>query len=260
MLTATNEAHSDAFFVRRDVRGGYFARTFIIYESEENRSNSLLVPLQIPIDYKKDAEYLKVLAKLQGEFRSLASRDEKEEWKEPYRDRKTNVMAYYSTAGLIYQEWYDNFKESMKVTHDPTGTLNRFGDSVLKVAMLLSLARDQLLFISEEAMVEAIEVCEKLVGNVRRTTIGKTENEGTNAVRKTLLLQELMDRDNHAISRVQINRKFWIQGNMDEWDSCIQSFEAAGIVKINTIGNQVVIQMTDESVREYAQFFKGRIK
>lgn len=260
MLTATNEAHSDAFFVRRDIKGGYFARTFIIYESQENRSNSLLVPLQNPIDYTRDAEYLKQLAKLNGEFRSLASRDEREEWKEPYRDRTTDELAYYSPAGIIYQDWYDNFKESLKTARDPTGTLNRFGDSVMKVAMLLSLARAPDLIISEDAMTEAIATCEKLVGNIRRTTLGKTEDEATNAVRKTLLIHELMGRDNHAISRTQLNRKFWIQGNSDEWDVCVQSFADAGMVTIETVGNQVIVKMTESSVKEYDNFFKGEMK
>lgn len=260
MLTATNEAHSDSFFVKRDIRGGYFARTFIIYESEENRSNSLLVPLAAPINYDQDANYLKQLAKLNGEFEPLASREEQDGYKNCYKDRTTGECAYYTDAGLVYQEWYDNFKEALKTTRDPTGTLNRFGDSVLKVAMLLSLARVPALRISPEAMSEAIENCEKLVGNVRRTTIGKTEGEATDAVRKTLLIHELMARENHAISRLQLLKKYWVQGNVDEWDICVGSFVEAGMCKIEHLGNQVIIRMTDEAAREYEKFFEGDMK
>jgi hypothetical protein len=260
MLTATNEAHSDAFFVRRDIKGGYFARTFIIYESEPNRINSLLVPPAEVVDYKKDAEYLKTLAKLKGPFRPLGSRVPTDECTFEYRDLVTGMIGYYTTAGLIYQKWYDEFSLALRQTKDPTGTLNRFGDSVLKVAMLLSLSREPNLFISEEAMNEAIFYCEQLVGNVRKATLGKTDDEGSNAVRKTLLLTELIGRDNHMISRTQLNRKYWIQGTAVEWDECITSFEAAGIIRIETIGNQVVVKMTDEAAVEYAHFFKGRMK
>ena len=56
---------------------------------------------------------------------------------------------------------------------DDTGTLNRFGDSVLKVAMLLSLARSPELYIDEDSMQLAIDYCEKLIGNVREMTHGK---------------------------------------------------------------------------------------
>lgn len=258
MLTATNEAHSDAFFLRRDIKGGYFARTFIIYESQENRSNSLLVPLQTPINYDKDADYLKQLARLQGEFRPLAAREEKEEFKEPYRDRTTGELAYYSPAGIVYQSWYDEFKLALRSAKDPTGTLNRFGDSVLKVAMLLSLAREPTLSISEEAMTESIKYCESLVGNVRKATFGKTEDEGTNAIRKTMIIHELLARENHAISREAVNRKFWLQGNPKEWDECISSFVEAGVVRLENAGSQVIIRMIPEEVKKYEHFFKGK--
>jgi hypothetical protein len=260
MLTATNEAHSDAFFVRRDIKGGYFARTFIIYEKEENRSNALLVPLLTPIDYTKNAEYLKILSKLRGEFRPLASRDEREEYTKQYHDKTTGEAAYYSRTGLIYQEWYDKFKEDLKLAKDPTGTLNRFGDSVMKVAMLLSLARIPELIIQEEAMTEAIETCEKLIGNVRKATLGKTEDEGTNAIRKTILIHELMERDNHAISRTQLNRKYWIQGSAEEWDVCITSFEAAGMIQLDHLGNQMIVRMTNDAISEYSHLFRGKMK
>jgi hypothetical protein len=260
MLTATNEAHSDSFFVRKDIKGGYFARTFIIYENVENRSNSLLVPMETILDYKKDAEYLKGLAKLQGPFRSLASRTENDIYTNEYKDTTSGETAYFCPAGIVYQRWYDDFKVSLKSIRDPTGTLNRFGDSVLKVAMLLSLARDSLLVIQEDAMIEAIETCEKLVGNVRRATVGKTEEEGSNAVRKTLLLNELMARDTHSISFAQINKKFWIQGTVTEWQECVQSFVEAGIATLRNIGNQQIVEMTETSVKEYTDFFKGKTR
>jgi hypothetical protein len=259
MLTATNEAHSDSFFVRRDIKGGYFARTFIIYESEANRINSLLVPPEVHLDYKQDALYLKELSKLRGAFMPLGSREQSDAHPLEYRDT-AGQLGYYTPAGLIYQRWYDEFTIAARQARDPTGTLNRFGDSVLKVAMLLSLAHSPCLEISEAAMTEAIETCEKLIGNVRKATMGKTEEEGTNAVRKTLLLTELMARDNHAISFAQINKKYWIQGTVVEWQECITSFIEAGIVRLNTIGNQQVIEMTPEAIRDYSEYFKGRVK
>ena len=260
MLTATNEAHSDSFFVRKDIKGGYFARTFIIYENEENRSNSLLVPIEHPIDYKKETEYLRTLSNLKGEFRSLASREKNDIYANEYQDQSSGEIAFYCPAGIIYQKWYDEFKAALKQARDPTGTLNRFGDSVLKVAMLLSLARDSELIIQADAMDEAIATCEKLVGNVRRATVGKTEEEGSNATRKTLLLNELMHRETHSISFAQINKKFWIQGTVTEWQECVQSFVEAGIAVLQTLGNQQIVKMTETSVEEYTNFFKGKMR
>ena len=145
MLTATNEAHSDDFFTRKDVSGGYFARTFIIYESKRNRPNSLLAPLTSRPDYVKSAEYLKVLAKLTGPFQTLAQEDRAGPWKhEKLLNRREGPKLYYFTdAGILYDNWYETFitdSDNLE-TKDDTGTLNRFPDSVLKVAMLISLSR-----------------------------------------------------------------------------------------------------------------------
>jgi hypothetical protein len=126
--------------------------------------------------------------------------------------------------------------------------------------MLLSLSKRPHLEIDIESMEEAIKLCEMLIGNIRRITVGKTSDEGTNAIRKTILLQELMERDNHMISRAQLNKKFWIQGNVNEWDECALSFETAGILKIETMGNQIVYKMTDESYDEMKKFFEGKAK
>jgi hypothetical protein len=53
MLTATNEAHSEDFFTRKDISGGYFARTFIVYENKRNKPNSLIAPMLNPPNYEK---------------------------------------------------------------------------------------------------------------------------------------------------------------------------------------------------------------
>jgi hypothetical protein len=260
MLTATNESHSSDFFTRKDISGGYFARTFIIHESEANRINSLLVPPDIIPDYDKLSLYLKELAKLNGAFLPLGSKEKTDHHNRILLNKYSGVQEFFTEAGEAYEQWYREFSQARKGVKDSTGTLNRFGSSVIKVAMLLSLSKRPHLEIDIESMEEAIKLCEMLIGNIRRITVGKTSDEGTNAIRKTILLQELMERDNHMISRAQLNKKFWIQGNVNEWDECALSFETAGILKIETMGNQIVYKMTDESYEEMKKFFEGKAK
>lgn len=239
-----NAAHADNFFGKKDISGGFIARSFIIHEKHENTINSLVKKLENPPDIKCLASYLKELTKLHGPFKELSDENNK----------PTEIGAYYD-------EWYRDFRATVKdqKVKDDTGTLNRFGDSVLKVAMLLSLSRHPTLEIDLESLIESIDICEKFIGGVRHATINKTDDESTNAVRKTLLIQELLERDNHIISRVQLNRKFWIHGNVSEWDEVCISLEAAGMVKIETVGNQVVVRMTNETVKEMKEFFAGRV-
>lgn len=264
MLTATNEGHSSSYFERKDITGGYFARTFIIYETEENRSNSLLVPVKNPFDYVKAAEYLKQLAKLAGEFHPLAALVGDDYCNLPLKNTYTGEVEFYSEAGLIYEEWYRNFKILIKEVKDPTGTMNRFGESVLKVAMLLSLARTPELYIHPSSMQEAIEISEKLLGNIRKVTVGKGGEETSNASRKTILLQELFNRPSHSISFPQLMKQYWLQGNSDEWNVAIQAFVDAKYARVEILGSSngaiQIIKMTDLAINELREFYSGKVQ
>lgn len=236
MLTATNESHSDDFFVKKDIMGGYFARTFIIYDNKPNTINSLMFAPAVRTDYKALAEYLEELIKLEGEF----------------------VIS--NGTRKYFDEWYKDFRQSIikQDIKDSTGTLNRFDDSVLKVAMLLSLAKEPTLEITQQTVEEAITKCEQLIGNVRRTTAGKGKNQW--ATEKAELIFELMKRNPHMITRQQLNKKYYLRASSSDWDDITQSLEAAGIINIERAGNQIVYVMPDEQVEEYRKHFEGKQK
>jgi hypothetical protein len=262
MLTATNEAHSVDFFGKKDVHGGYFARTFVISETRRNRANSLLVPLLNPPKYLELAEYLKEIAKLAGPFAPLATSVETECCTIPYVESVTGETNYFSPAGMIYQLWYEEFLQQIadQDMKDDTGTLNRFGDSVLKVAMILSLARSPDLVIIEEDMQLAIEYCQRLVGNVRQMTYGKkglSESKGI----KNLIIEEVLGRGNYQISRPMLLKKMWAHyKEAHELDEIMLSFDAAGMIKTETIANQIIYRMPDNIVLEYKKYFEGKNK
>lgn len=241
-----NPAHANAFFNKKDISGGFLARSFIIHEKEEHTSNSLVRRLKHPPDIKEISKYLKELLKLSGPFVEFE-----------------DAQGALNEVGQYYDEWYNQFKQEIKKLRlkDETGTLNRYGDSVLKVAMLLSLSKVPILELQLEALVEAIALCEKFIGGVRIATQGKTSNtDSSNATRKTILIQELMIRDNHAITRTQLNKKYWMEGNVAEWDDAALSIEAGGMIKIQMINNQAVYTMPDEQFKELDRFMKGKNK
>jgi len=262
MLTATNEAHSADFFGKKDIHGGYFARTFVISESKRNRANSLLVPLLNPPKYLELAEYLKVLTELKGPFAPLACATPTEVCTIPHVELESGETNYFSAAGVLYQKWYEEFIFTMQdqEVKDDTGTLNRFGDSVLKVAMILSLARSPELYIDEDSMQLAIDYCEKLVGNVREMTHGRkglSESKGI----KNLIIAELLGRTNHQISRPMLLKKMWAHyKEATELDEIMQSFDQAGMIKSESIGNQIIYVMPDLQVQELKRLFAGKNK
>lgn len=260
MLTATNEAHSVDFFGKKDIHGGYFARTFVISETQRNRANSLLVPLTNPPKYSDTIEYLKELTKLTGPFRPLASKEQTEEYKIAHIERETGDTNYFNDSGFLYQRWYDDFIDTMnnQELKDDTGTLNRFGDSVLKVAMLLALSKSPTLVIDEDSMQLAINYCEKLIGNVREMTHGrKGLSEAKNI--KNLIIHELLDRNTHQISRAMLLKKMWAHyKDATELDDIMISFDQAGVIMTESIGNQIIYIMHDSVVQEYKRLFSGK--
>lgn len=262
MLTATNEAMSEDFFTKSAIQGGYFARTFIVYEKQRNRPNSLLVPLQEEINYQSSAEYLKEIARLSGPFQELGSKEKTEICHVPIKNKYTERTEYFTESGAIYEEWYDNFTDAMdsQQIKDPTGTLNRFGDSVLKVAMILSLAREPVLIISPEAMEEAITQCTKLLGSMQETTMGK-HGISSAALLKSLIIKELLERDTHQVSRTILMKKCWMHySTTEEFDEIMLSFDQSGMINTGSVGNQILYTMPESQANELQRFFMEKNK
>lgn len=241
-----NAAHAENFFTKKDISGGFIARSFIIHEKEGDKINPLVIRPEVRPDVKKLALYLKELLKLKGPFRELADENNKP-----------------TAVGQFYSDWYHDFKNQIKALkiRDLTGTLNRYGDSVLKVAILLSLSKRAELEIDLDSMMEAIVLCEKFIGGVRvATETGKAKDDSTNAMRKTIFLQELLDREGHSISRLQLLKKYYIQGTSNEWDSVASDFLENNTITVVTMGNQHIYQMTDVAIEQWRNFYKGKLK
>lgn len=236
MLTATNEAHAAEFFLGKDVHGGYFARTFIIYAEKRNRVNSLMFAPEAGPAYKDFIEYLKVIGKLQGE------------------------MEMDHEAKIYYDKWYTSFIESIdeQKIDDPTGTLNRFGDSVLKVAIVTALATTPDLCLKKDHIEEAISQCEKLIGNVRKVTLGKGGSESARAESKALIMLDLAEREPHAINRDALNKKYWRRHSSKEWDEIMQDLEAAKVIEIVHSGDGTSYRMPEEQVIKIRRHLAGK--
>jgi hypothetical protein len=255
---------SEDFFTRSAISGGYFARTFIVYEKQGQNINSLIYPLEDDINYTSAAEYLKELAKLAGPFMPLAYREKTDShrFKKIKRGKRGNREVWFNEVGIVFDDWYEEFSEIKRVTEyrDETGTMNRFDASVMKIAMLLSLAQKPELIITEEAMRIAITECEKLLGNVRKTTMGK-QGISQSALLKSLIIMELLNREQHQVSRQLLMKKMWANyESATEFDDIMAGFEASGMIKTESIGNQIIYRMPESQASEMKQFMSGKNK
>jgi len=259
MLTATNEAMAEGFFDKSAMQGGYFARTFIILETKRNKINSLTYPLVNPPDYLKLSLYLKEIAKLQGPFQPFASEKESDIFNLHRKIDGRDI--YFTQTGAIYEDWYHEFTATVDSleSKDETGTLNRFGDSVVKVAMLLALAREPKLIIDPLSMQEAIGICEKLVGNIRKTTLGK-KGISLSSTLKSMIINELLARDNHMVTRTVLMKKMWMHyAEAQEFDDVMLSFDQSGMIKTTSVANNIIYTMPPAQATELKKFFEGKV-
>ncbi len=238
MLVATNKAHFEDFIGKRDIHGGFIGRMFVIAETQVERLNPLIKRMTRVPDREGLSNYLRELSKLKGSFESLEDKP----------------------AGLLYEKWYLDFYGIVKEQRieDETGTIQRFGDTVKKVAMLLSLAESPELIITKDNMQEAITVCEKLIGGVRKTTMGKEKDDKSLANKKALIINELMTCEGHKVSRTRLGKKYWMHFNYPEMDEIMQSFHDAGMIKTSSVGNEIIYEMPESQVQELRKYLEGK--
>lgn len=240
ILGGINEAHASALFEHKDLHGGFLGRTFIIHESKRNRPNSLILDEDVEQnvrDYKEESELLLEISKLRGPFKPLTKRDE---------------------AGDYFNTWYLDFIKDLeeKEIKDSTGSMNRLSESVIKVAMLLSLARHQRLEIDMFSLHQAIGLCEQLIGNIRQVT--KHEGDATFIKQKTTIMSHLMNREGNAISRTMLNKNFWKEANSQDWDLIMQSLRDGGFIEIEISGKETIYKMPGDVAERLREHFKGK--
>lgn len=235
MLVGTNEPHFKNFFMEKDIQGGFIGRMFVIAESKKNRTNSLVDDLENPLNDEMFLPHLREIKKLKGPFAPLTKTE----------------------AGDIFHQWYCALDEVYDRVEDKTGTLERIGESVIKVSMLLSLAEGTDLIISAKQMVEAIGACQRLVGNIRRSTMTQGSKQ-VFAEQKMLIIEELMKRDNHIISQEMLLKKYWMHFNIDQLVAIMESFHTARLIMTETVGNRIMYTMTDDQYLEMKRYMEGR--
>ena len=236
LLVATNKAHFEDFIGNKDFKGGFIGRMFVISEKFVNKLNPLIRPLSHVPNETGWLTYLQEVAKLEGPFRPISD----------------------TPAGDLFEKWYHEFYGRIQTDRieDETGTVQRYGDSILKVAMLISLSKRCDLVIDLEDMQESIKRCELFIGSVRQATFGKSGKSSMTA-QKTLIINELLDRPNNQISRKLLLSKYWMHFEASELDGMIQSFEQSGLIASGAIGGEVIYVLNPAEVEGLKKYFKG---
>lgn len=226
LFGATNDDHFAETIPKSDVKGGFIARTFIVYSAERGKPNSLVdAPLHTP-NLDDFVLYLKELSKLEGEFK----------WSKDSAD--------------WYRNWYNDFAINMP-ENDSTGTYNRIGDSIIKVGMLLSLSKNLRLEMDLDSLQEAKAECMNCARGAHQISMG---GSSTTSGQTRTIMQALLSHPDHKLSRTQLLRKYW--GDIDSYtiDLVAETLLGAGVIDIQRYGKETFYSMKDIVVKEYLEY------
>ncbi|KKN65783.1 hypothetical protein LCGC14_0478280 [marine sediment metagenome] len=230
LLGAINPPHFKDMVHSKDITGGFIARTIIVEESRRALKNPLIDAPKQRLDTAELVRYLVELSKVEGEFK----------WSDD--------------AAEFYREWYKTFNpEDME---DDTGTANRIHDQILKVAMLLSLARDTELIYLKEDIQEAMDLLESAIKTAASATRGHGESDFSPKVR--IVLEELESSPDHKVKRSELLIKHWGDFTAAELSIVIQTLEGAKAVTARTVGKDELYTATD-TLLDVIEAFKGGI-
>lgn len=217
MISATTPEDFPIYIREKDVKGGFIARTIVVHEEKRALKNPLTRRPAVPFDLGLLSNYLREISMLEGEFN----------YSEDGRD--------------FYEAWYEDYNPEDE--DDPTGTANRVGDHVLKIAMLRSLSRGLDLILSLEDIRGAIN----LVFDRKKTEPGPTTAVGGVQV---MILDDLVNAPTHKLKKHQILLKHIRDFSADDYKRAVGTLFEAKAIYIVQEDNDSAIELTEETVEK----------
>lgn len=234
-LAGTNEALFREFVPEKNLKGGLIGRTFVISEHKENKINSLMYPPKIKTDKAAIAAAIMPLSLIQGEF-TMAD----------------DVRSAFDT-------WYQDFQARIAPKlEDDTGTIGRMADNILKIAMLLALARRSEMDIKLEDIKEAMEQVLPLIAPTKRVTQNVKIQEISATEKRGLILHHLANSSGHSDSRASILRKFVLKMDHEDLDRIINFLGQSQIILTSHTGAGITytLNMGKPGVPEYVRNYQ----
>lgn len=229
LLGASNQTHLRDRIAEKDITGGFIGRTIIVLEEKKHLINPLTKKPEKEFNLEKLSLYLKEIAKLRGEFK-------------------------YSPHGMkCYEDWYNDF--SAKEHEDKTGASERIHDNVLKVAMLMSLARRTSLILEEEDIQGAIDACISHSVSMQKVTMGSGRSDLGPLMGK--VLQEMLAQPDHKITRIKLLQKYYGDFDAATLDRMMDTLIQGKYVDTEFIGGKLTYILDPKVVEQYQQI-KGR--
>lgn len=183
LLVASNEVLFHSMVTDKDMRGGFLARSFVIHETYRRTVNALVHKPKETLDKNKLVERLKLITKINGEFK------------------------WTSDAGEFYEQWYKETADRCN-EEDKTGTLERLGDQVLKLAMIVELASgagiERPLDLTLDCLKIAIQKSEECLAGVNRLAIREVTADDAQDKAIPIIIKCLLSAEGNKLNRPKI--------------------------------------------------------
>lgn len=233
LLSGSNETNLKDIIGAKERTNGFVGRIFFIPASRRHTINSLVYAPQIRLDAELLSGYLRELAEIKGEF----------EWNDK--------------GGKYYDEWYRALATSIdEDDSDETGTTGRLGDHVLKVAMLLHLARCKTLVIEKKDIEDSIEACQPFIKAAADITLGQGSKK--DKISPATLLKDILAAKDYTLSREVWARKHWRDISINEFDFLVDTLKQTKAIEKQVVSGEVYWRMTEWAVQIYTSAKKGQ--
>ena len=207
ILGASNIVHLNDFLLAKSITGGFIARTFLVKADRPGKINPL-VDDQDPLPIKALTDTLRQISKIKGKF----------EWSQ--------------NAKELFVQWYHELREKLLQNDfdDPTGSVNRIHDQALKVAMLLSLSRNNDLILHMQDMEEAIRLCTEFQSTINQVTAGS--GLSSMAPQINYFLSDLIRAQGEPVEHKSIMRRHYGDFTTEELGKIVETMVSTGIVEV----------------------------
>lgn len=210
LLGALNPTHFNDLITAKEVTGGFLARCTVVQASKRARKNPLTRAPEEKLDIDPIVDRLKIISTLKGEFT-------------------------WTKEGMeLYEKWYEEFNPENY--EDDTGSLNRVTDTILKVAMLIALARRGETVLLANDINEAIRECLP-----RAKAADEFAKKGASDIGplKKRLIQILLGRDGYSASRSFLMNTYYMDFDIATLDTVVENLETGKIITVERGADQL---------------------
>lgn len=221
-LFGSSPAHFYDSIPQPNIEGGYIGRNLVIYEEKRARDLDLLDvgAEEDSIDPDRFMNY--IVPKYVPHLMKIAS-------------TPSMSMGATDEAKLVFNNWRREWRANQAVYNDKTGFVNRVPDHVLKVAMLLCLARyDNNGIISGADIIESIQQITSLIYASRKAAEGTGLDPLAQQTKK--VMDYLLGANNNELTRQELLVRGY--GNYDSaaLDRIMDTLLEMGWIKRSRIG------------------------